>query len=103
MILISQDKKQIINFENVTRIFIDAPEEDDKTKKYYIGADTNSAESMVGELGYYESEERAEEVLRQIYVAYGNMNMLMIPKVEIHETISNNRMFNAICYEMPER
>lgn len=103
MIIVSQDKKQIINLANVTRIFIEKLDEDDEIKKYGIGADTNSAESMVWELGYYESEERAKEVLRQIYLAYGNMSMLMIPHVEIHEIISANRMFNAICYEMPER
>ncbi len=102
MIIVSQNKKQIINLANVTRIFIEKSD-DDEIKKYGIGADTNSAESMVWELGYYETEERAEEVLRQIYVAYGNMNMLMIPKIEIHEIISANQMFNAICYEMPER
>lgn len=70
MIIISQDKKQIINWDNITRISIEEPENDNKNKKYYIGADTNSAESMVWELGEYDTEERAKEVLQEIIDAY---------------------------------
>ena len=103
MLIVSQDKEQIINLDNIIRIFIEEPDEDDEIKKYCIGADTNSAESMVWELGHYETEERAKEILRQIYIAYGNISMLMIPKIEINETISNNQMFNAICNDMPQR
>lgn len=65
MLIISQDKKQVVNLDNITRIFIDELE-DDKNKKYCIGADTNSAESMVWELGEYKTEERAKEVLQEI-------------------------------------
>jgi len=103
MIIISQDKKQIINFDNVTRVFIDGPEEDDKDKKYYIGADTNSAESMVWELGEYETEARAKEVLKNIWISYGNEKMINIPKIEIHQTLLADALISNICYQMPEK
>lgn len=51
MIIVSQDKKQIINLENLTRIFIEDFSEDGDG--FGIGADTNSAESQCWDLGYY--------------------------------------------------
>lgn len=66
MIIVSQDKTEIINFNNVTRVFMDKIED----KSFCIGADTNSAESMVWQLGEYTTEERAKEVLQEIIEKY---------------------------------
>ena len=68
MIIVSQDKKQTINFDNVTRILIEDFSEDGDG--FGIGADTNSAESMCWDLGYYETEEEAAEVFEKIIKFY---------------------------------
>ena len=62
MIIVSQDKKEFVNIDNVTRIFIENLEDG----TFGVGADTNSAESQVWDLGYYKTEERAKEVLQEI-------------------------------------
>lgn len=64
MIIVSQDKKQLVNLRNITRIFIEDFSEDGDG--FGIGADTNSAESQCWDLGYYATEERAKEVLQKI-------------------------------------
>ena len=61
MIIISQDKTTIINFDNVHLI----TKNDDSP---YIFARTNVAEVM---LGKYETEERALEVLDDLARVYG--------------------------------
>lgn len=58
MIIISQDKETIINFESITRISIIPPVEQDY--KYSI------AINGCLDLGYYKTKERAEEILRDI-------------------------------------
>lgn len=70
MIIVSQDKTEIINFDNVTRVFMDKIDD----KSFCIGADTNSAESMVWQLGEYTTEERAKEVLQEIRKTYYDEN-----------------------------
>lgn len=58
MIIVSQDKETIINFENITRISIMPPVEEGY--KYSI------AINSCLDLGYYKTEERAKEVLDEI-------------------------------------
>lgn len=65
---------------------------------FIVGRDDNYRE-----LGIYHTEKRAKEVLKEIYISYANWQMINIPKVEIHEEISTNRIFGTICYRMPER
>lgn len=59
MIIVSQDKKTIINFENTTRISIIPPQKEGY--KYSI------AINSCLDLGYYKTEERAIEVLEDLY------------------------------------
>ena len=58
MIIVCQDKKTIINFESITRVSIVPLVE--KMYKYLI------AINGCLDLGYYETEERAKEVLQEI-------------------------------------
>lgn len=64
MIIVSQDKETIINFENITRISIVPPVE--KGYKYSI------AINGCLDLGYYTSKERAKEVLKEIVKEYSS-------------------------------
>jgi hypothetical protein len=56
MIIVSQNKDNIINFDNLTQ--------DEEEKAYFIRFET--VDSLYEDLGEYDTEERAEEVLRDI-------------------------------------
>lgn len=69
MIIISQDRKQFMNFERVTNFWIDDNEMNRESKNYEIYAD--------GELlGNYKTEERAVEVLESIAAVYQAYKLL---------------------------
>lgn len=59
MIIVSQDKRQIMSFDNVTELFINCIHE-----KMWIRCET--AGGTFEGLGMYETEERAKEVLQEI-------------------------------------
>lgn len=61
MIIVSQNKDNIINFDNLTQVYITQDEEE---KAYFIRFET--VDSLYEDLGEYDTEERAEEVLRDI-------------------------------------
>lgn len=63
MIIVSQDKKQVINFNTID--FIDIMPMDDGR----FEVDANFAHCIT-ELGYYDTEERAKEVLEEIIKTY---------------------------------
>lgn len=82
MIIVSQDKKTIINFEGITRVSIVPPVE--KGYEYPI------AINGCLDLGYYKTEERAKEVLNEIIELYKKQTN------KYHYTSVNN------VYEMPK-
>ena len=61
MIIVSQDKEEIINFDNMTRVYITFDEDDD-----YVCIRTETVDSLYEDLGYYKTEARAKEVLQEI-------------------------------------
>jgi len=61
MIIISQDKEDLINFDNVKMISVD---------ENVIGVDVNLDEGDFYELGTYKSNKRAREVLKDIIKSY---------------------------------
>lgn len=68
MIIVSQDKKMIVNFENITVIGTCVQRQEE------IGSRTTNGDSQV--LGKYKTEERAKEVLKQIenkYLEYASI------------------------------
>lgn len=66
MIIVSQDKDEILNFDNMTLIVINDAW-DDKPGQILIATDVRGNRHT---LGYYKSEERAKEVLREIMMKY---------------------------------
>ncbi len=64
MIIVSQDEKKIVNFDNIAHIFISKDSENHYLIEY--GKMNGSSEL----LGIYATEERAEEVLRDIIDEY---------------------------------
>lgn len=95
MIIVSQDKETIINFENITRISIVSPAE--KGYKYSI------AINGCLDLGYYTSKERAKEVLKEIVQCYANTEQYKSISNTASADFLNDLLKNAIIYAMPEK
>ena len=100
MIIVSQDKKIIVNFNNITSLWIDNPLENDE------GYFSIEATGELGEtIGYYKTEERAKEVLQEIKEAY---SIYQFFKCLANENIAEKKMevqgkyklFDV--YEMPK-
>lgn len=88
MIIVSQDKDNIINFDNLTQVYITQDEEE---KAYFIRFET--VDSLYEDLGEYKTEERAKEVLQEIITRLGNWENMKMGQP------------SGICspvYEMPE-
>ena len=85
MIIVSQDKKEIINFKNLTEIYISTNQ--DNEKENYLRSE--SVCGLYEDLGKYKTEERAKEVLQDIVSKYKttlynsktNETVVNIPKV----------------------
>ena len=69
MIIVSQDKEEIINFDNMTRVYITLDKGDDD-----VCIRTETVDSLYEDLGYYKTEARAKEVLKEIVETYKNCN-----------------------------
>lgn len=96
MIIVNQEKTEIINFNNVMNIEVTNCDEDGFGifAVVIIGVDDNYRL-----LGYYKTEERAKEVLQEIWKFY--------EIVKRYECSSNNGIAiflkNIFTYQMPER
>ena len=85
MIIVSQRKDELVNFDRIESIWICADEEERFTIE--ATADTNST------LGTYSTEERAKEVLQEIVSKY---------KVTLYNPKTNETVVNVPkVYEMP--
>lgn len=84
MIIVSQDKEKIVNFDNLTQVYITQDEEE---TAYFIRYET--VDSLYDDLGQYKTEERVKEVLQEIVSKYKttlynlkkNETVVNIPKV----------------------
>ena len=93
MLILSQDKEKIINFDNVIQIYINTYANE------YPDISCDTVELLNINLGDYKTLERAKEVLQEIIKAY----------IENKKGESANSMFgcsiipNNTYYEMPEK
>lgn len=90
MIIISQDKTRILNFDNVVVLFFKLERE-----KYAIYADTNTKNDV--HIGNYETRERTIQILELIknrYLQYGS--------IQNHYGNVANAMTLPRAFEMPE-
>ena len=88
MLIISQDKGKIINFDNMTRVYINFDEGDDD-----VCIRTETVDSLFEDLGYYKTEERAREVLQEIIETYLDCNEQSV--------LANYAYVKNEVYEMP--
>lgn len=89
MIIVSQDKKEVINFENILSVKLFHDDEDNECL-YEIYTTVNAPGDNYILLGEYNTEERAKEVLQEIVELYRNQVN------KYHYTNVNN------VYEMPK-
>lgn len=77
MIIVSQDRNEFINFDNVINVNITNCEEEGFliSAGFIVGRDDNYRE-----LGYYKTEERAKEVLNQIRSIYSAFKIFEITR-----------------------
>ena len=103
MMIISQDKKIILNFDNIQDIKIERYTTHEKGKYIYKIFGGNF-EGYATEIGTYETEERAKEVLQKIvtkYLSYLELQggpAIMQGGIDIQPNIFNIPKV----YEMPE-
>lgn len=69
MIIVSQDRDKIVNFGNLTQVYIT---QDEEKIAYFIRFET--VDSLYYDLGEYKTEERAKEVLGEIIELYMKCN-----------------------------
>ncbi len=90
MIVLSQDKDKIVNFDNLTQVYIT---QDEEKSAYFIRFET--VDSLYDDLGEYKTEKRAKEVLQEIISKY---------KTTLYNSKTNETVVNVPkVYEMPEK
>ncbi len=97
MIIVSQDKDNVINYDNVKSLWIDDNVLDKTNTTFYINADDDF-------LGEYETEERAKEVLQEIVEKYSSYLELKggVAFMQGGMNIQPNIFNIPKVYEMPE-
>ena len=106
MIIVSQNKKEVFNVNNISRLYIDIWISEEFTTEpncWCIKAEKAQDDLRWAFLGEYETEERAKEVLEQITIAYANMEIIKIPCIRIEETLLAKELKRNIVFEMPEK
>lgn len=88
MIIVSQDKTKIVNFDNLIQIYITQDKEETANFIRY-----ESVDSLYEDLAEYDTEERAKEVLQEIISKY---------KTTLYNSKTNETVVNIPkVYEMP--
>ena len=100
MIIVNQDRTMNFNYDNIEAIGVGNPLENNDGKFLILIETASDNQYTIAE---YDTEERAKEVLEEISFAYANMEMLKIPKIDIHQIILSSEMVRNICYKMPEK
>ena len=69
MLIVNQDRDKIVNFRNLTQVYIT---QDEEKIAWFIRFET--VDSLYDDLGEYKTEERAKEVLQEIINSYLDCN-----------------------------
>ena len=77
MIIVSQDKMEIFNFEEIFRLYVDNWSNEEVATEpncFCLKAEKSSDNMICAFLGEYKTEERAKEILQEIINAYLDCN-----------------------------
>ena len=89
MLIVNQDRDKIVNFGNLTQVYIT---QDEEKIACFIRFET--VDSLYDDLGEYKTEERAKEVLQEIVSKY---------KTTLYNSKTNETVVNIPkVYEMPK-
>lgn len=107
MIIVSQDKMEIFNFDEIFRLYVDnwSNEEFATELNYFCIKAEKSSDNMICEcLGEYKTEERAKEVLQEIAQKYSSyLKLEGGPAILQWQVDIQPNIFNIPkVYEMPE-
>lgn len=91
MLIINQDRDTIVNFRNITQIFITECEEEENS--YFILYE--NLDGAYEDLGVYVTEERAERVLEEITEQYEYIETIKYDRTSL-------RTKDNFIYRMPE-
>lgn len=90
MLIVNQDRDKIVNFGNLTQVYIT---QDEEKIACFIRFET--VDSLYDDLGEYKTEERAKEVLQEIVSKY---------KTTLYNSKTNETVVNIPkVYEMPAK
>lgn len=90
MLILSQDKTTIVNFNNKEDLFLD----EDYYEGKFQGIKIISIGKMGTFLGLYATKKRAKEVLQEIIDAYKKSRFIELDSIKAE---------NRVVYEMPEK
>ena len=89
MLIVNQDRDKIVNFGNLTQVYIT---QDEEKIACFIRFET--VDSLYDDLGEYKTEERAKEVLQEIISKY---------KTTLYNSKTNETVVNVPkVFEMPK-
>lgn len=94
MLIVSQDKTELINFDNIVRLSVDV----NMNGQFLIEAH-NFSDDFETVIGLYETEERAKEVLKEIIKKY---EMIQYGKYFKSPMVDLNKDNGGFYYKMPE-
>lgn len=103
MIIVNQNKDEFLNFDNIMDVNISDCQEDGYliSAGFIVGRDDNYRE-----LGYYETKERANEILKEIRIAYSNFSYFKNATKEGKDYMINllkHKYEQFDIYEMPKK
>lgn len=112
MIIVSQDKMEIFNFEEIFRLYVDNWSNEEFATEpncFCIRAEKSSDNMICAFLGEYKTEERAKEVLQEIVMLFKEEEMLHIRKSSLNnldEFVEPKYILKPVyrpkVYEMPK-
>lgn len=103
MIIVTQERNRVLNFKNIIELEISQIENGENKGKYAIYELDNSG--GLEPIGYYKTEERAREVMKEIIMAYSNVNYFKNANKEIKDNLlvlMQDAYNHFDVYEMPE-
>ena len=108
MIIVSQDKMEIFNFNEIFRLYVDNWSNEEFATEpncFCIKAEKSSDNMICAFLGKYKTEERAKEVLQKIVMRksifeYFKNTPEHVQNSLVDDFIKDNEIFDV--YEMPE-
>ena len=98
MLIVSQDKTELINFSNIVRLGVS-----NNTQGQVLIEVHNFYDDFETVIGLYRTEERASEVLKEIAQCYANTEQYKCICNTANAEFLNDLLENAFIYAMPEK